>query len=207
MSLGHRIRKARENNLAISKKELAELLSVSQSAVNQWESDVNFPSQKRLIELCGILGVSYDWLINGIQHTNNDDLFEIPFYEEIHCSAGVGYHNEYSDTLMISSHLIPIPPEDITKNTIALRVNGDSMEPAITDNGVVFIDTSDTKIIDGKIYVYQKDNILRVKRFEHSVNGLIIKSLNPEYTDEKVTYKTLSQCKIIGRVLYSINKF
>ncbi|MEZ8438591.1 XRE family transcriptional regulator [Vibrio splendidus] len=207
MSLGHRIKKARENNLGISKKELAQLLGVSQSAVNQWENDVNLPSQKRLIELCGILNESYDWLINGIQHTNNNDLFEVPFYEEIHCSAGVGYYNGHSDVLMISSHLIPIPPEDIAKHTIALRVHGDSMEPAISDNGVVFIDTSDTKVIDGKIYVYKKDDVLRVKRFEHSVNGLIIKSLNPVYADEKVTYKAFSQCCIIGRVLYSINKF
>ena len=108
---------------------------------------------------------------------------------------------------MISGHLIPIPPEDIAKNTIALRVHGDSMEPAISDNGVVFIDTSDTKIIDGKIYVYKKDDVLRVKRFEHTVNGLMIKSLNQEYADERVTHKEFSQSCIIGRVLYSINKF
>ena len=134
MSLGYRIKKARENNLDISKKELAQLLGVSQSAVNQWENDVNLPSQKRLIELCGILNESYEWLINGVKHTNKDDLFEVPFYEDIHCSAGVGCYNSHSDVLMISGHLIPIPPEDIAKNTIALRVHGDSMEPAISDN-------------------------------------------------------------------------
>ncbi|MFA0210210.1 XRE family transcriptional regulator [Vibrio artabrorum] len=207
MSLGHRIKKIREHNLGISKKELAQLLGVSQSAVNQWENDVNLPSQKRLIELCRILNKSYEWLINGTQPADSDDLFEVPFYEDIHCSAGGGYHNDHSDILMISGHLIPIPPEDIAKHTIALRVHGDSMEPAISDNGVIFIDTSDTRIIDGKIYVYKKDDILRVKRFEHSVNGLIIKSLNPEYADEKVTHKAFSQSHIIGRVLYSINKF
>ncbi|MFA0011948.1 XRE family transcriptional regulator [Vibrio lentus] len=207
MSLGHRIKKARENNLGISKKELALRLGVSQSAVNQWENDVNLPSQKRLIELCEVFKESYEWLINGAKNTNDDDLFEVPFYEEIHCSAGVGYYNGHSDILMISGHLIPIPPEDIAKHTIALRIHGDSMEPAISDNGVVFVDTSDTKIIDGKIYVYKTDDVLRVKRFEHSVSGLIIKSLNPEYADEKVSHKEFSQSCIIGRVLYSINKF
>lgn len=206
MSLGYRIKKAREDNLGISKKELAKLLRVSQSAVNQWENDVNLPSQKRLIELCGILNENYEWLINGTKEANNDDLFEVPFYEEIQCSAGVGFCNEHSEILMISSHLIPIPPKEIAKQTIALRVHGDSMEPAISDNGIVFIDTSDKKIIDGKIYVYKTDDVLRVKRFEHSVNGLIIKSLNPEYADEKVTHKEFSQSCIIGRVLYSINK-
>nr|AKN39092.1 Phage repressor [Vibrio genomosp. F6] len=208
MPLGERIKKAREDYLGISKKELASLLTVSQSAVNQWEKNVNHPSQKRLIELARILNVSYEWLIHGVKSIENDDHeFSIPFYEDIHCSAGIGYSNDKSDILMISSHLIPISPEKMTRSVIALRVHGDSMEPAISDQGIVFIDTSDSTIVDGKIYVYKIGDILRVKRLEYSVNGLIIKSLNPEYGDEKVTQQEFRDFCVIGRVLYSINKF
>ncbi|MCG3741155.1 XRE family transcriptional regulator [Vibrio cincinnatiensis] len=208
MPLGDRIKKAREESLRISKKELALLLGVSQSAVNQWENNVNLPSQKKLIELSRVLNVTYEWLINGTREPKSDEnVYEIPFYEDIRCSAGTGYFNGESEILMISGDLIPLPSEKINKNIIMLRASGDSMEPAISDGGVVFIDTSETKIVDGKIYVYQKDDILRIKQLEHSFNGLIIKSINQNYADERVTHKDFSNICVIGRVLYSINKF
>lgn len=206
MSLGDRIKKLREE-LKISKKELGELIGVSQSAVNQWEKGVNYPAQKRLIELSRVFNSSYEWLVNGQSRSTGDGSdIEIPFYEHISCSAGPGVINDDNEALMISAHLIPLLNKESLKNIIALRVHGDSMEPAISDEGIVFIDTSSKNIVDGKVYVYKQDNILRVKRLEYSVNGLIIKSINDSYADEKVSHKNFHDFCVIGRVLYSINK-
>ncbi|WP_031830760.1 helix-turn-helix domain-containing protein, partial [Vibrio parahaemolyticus] len=84
MSLGRRIQKIREGSLRISKKELAKILGVSQSAVNQWEKGVNYPSQKRLIELSRVLNTTYEWLVNGTTQSIGDESeFEIPFFENI----------------------------------------------------------------------------------------------------------------------------
>lgn len=207
MGLGERIQKFREEHLKVSKKELSQMLGVSQSAVNQWEKGVNLPSQKRLIQLSRVFGVSYEWLISGATPEVEKDGIEIPFYEEIHCSADSGYFNGESEALLISEHLIPIPPGKLYRSTIALRVYGDSMEPGISDNGIVFVDTSDTSIVDGRIYVYKQEDVLRVKRLEYSVSGLIIKSLNSAYRDERVTYQEMDHFCIIGRVLFSINQF
>ncbi|ENM5784097.1 LexA family transcriptional regulator, partial [Vibrio mimicus] len=172
MSLGGRIKKLREESLRISKKELGVLLGVSQSAVNQWENGVNYPSQKRLIELSRILNTTYEWLVNGTASSSNDGSeVGIPFYENINCSAGGGFINEVGEVLLISNHLIPLLNEKSLVNIIALRVHGDSMEPAISDKGIVFIDTSDKSIVDGKIYVFKQEDVVRIKRLEYSVNG------------------------------------
>ncbi|EJX5614654.1 LexA family transcriptional regulator [Vibrio parahaemolyticus] len=207
MSLGERIKKLREETLGISKKELAVRLGISQSAVHQWEKGINFPSQKRLIQLASLFNASYEWLVSGITKTEDDgSAIEVPFYEDICCSAGSGFVNHHEECLLISSHLIPLPSSVNFQNIIALKVDGDSMEPLISDMAIVLIDTSDKRIVDGKIYVYKQEDILRVKRLEYSVNGLIIKSINPEYADEKVTHQLFDSFCVIGRVLYCINK-
>lgn len=208
MSLGGRIKKLREESLCISKKELSALLGVSQSAVNQWENGINYPSQKRLIELSRVLNTTYEWLVNGITNSSNDGSeFEVPFYEDVSCSAGSGFVNNGEESILVSGHFIPLLGDKALDKVIALRVHGDSMEPAISDKGIVFVDTSDKKIIDGKVYVYKQEDVLRVKRLEYSVNGLIIKSFNDRYSDEKITQKQFDSFCVIGRVLYSINKF
>ncbi len=208
MRLGDRIRKIREDKLKISKKELADILGISQSAVNQWEKGINFPSQKRLISLARVLDVSYEWLVSGFGDLDkkDDGSFELPFFEEISNATSLGFFNGESEAMMISSHLIPIPVDKLDKNIIALRIHGDSMEPAISDKGIVFVDISDTRIVDGKVYVYKQGDILRVKKFEYSVNGLIIKSFNSSYADERIGYKEFGKFWVVGRVLYSINE-
>ncbi|AWA97959.1 helix-turn-helix domain-containing protein (plasmid) [Vibrio harveyi] len=208
MSLGGRIQKIREGSLRISKKELAKILGVSQSAVNQWEKGVNYPSQKRLIELSRVLNTTYEWLVNGTTQSIGDESeFEIPFFENINCSAGGGFINEDGESIMVSSHFLPLLNSVRVETLIALRVHGDSMEPAISDEGIVFIDTADKKIIDGKVYVYKQADVLRVKRLEYSVNGLVIKSFNDRYSDERISKKDFDDFCVIGRVIYSINKF
>ncbi|PCS23015.1 XRE family transcriptional regulator [Candidatus Enterovibrio escicola] len=206
MSIAERIKEIREQKLNLSKKELAGLLNISQTAVNQWEKGVNLPAQKNLIKLSKIAGVSYEWLIQGqiSDKTLEDSKLVIPFYRDIEAIGRWGINCD-SEVLMISSHLIPID-KSLNKNVIALLVSGDSMEPAISDNGIVFVDTSEIKITDGRVFVYQLDNRLRIKRIEFSVNGLIIKNFNSSYNDERVSLLDFKEVKMIGRVIYSINR-
>ncbi|HFU0229581.1 TPA: XRE family transcriptional regulator [Vibrio parahaemolyticus] len=202
MTIANRLRSLREDKLNFSKKEMAERLGVSQSAVNQWENGKNFPAQKHLITISEEFDVSYEWLINGISGEEKDNALSIAYYSEINASGGHGFFNGTEEKLLISRSLIPI---DITNHTIALRVCGDSMAPAISDCSLVFIDTDDTFIRDGKIYVFVQNDVLRVKRLEYHSAGILIKSINPTYKDELVSSQEASSLKIIGRVTYSIN--
>lgn len=74
-SLATRIKIARESK-GFSKKQLADKLGISSSAISQYESNSYFktePSVKNLIKLSKILGVSAEWLMTGrgIQEIEN----------------------------------------------------------------------------------------------------------------------------------------
>ncbi len=207
MSLGDRIKKLREDSLGVSKKELSIILGVTQSAVNQWENGISYPSQKNLIKLSHVLDTSYEWLVRGSKDSSSDDSeYKIPFYENVNCSAGSGFINSNEENILVSSHFFSLLNEDFRKKIIALRVHGDSMEPVISDNGIIFVDTSQRNIVDGKVYVYKQEDILRVKRLEYSSTGLVIKSFNDMYASETINLKEFNDFCMIGRVLYSINQ-
>lgn len=201
MTIANRIKVLREDKLKISKREMAERLGVSQSAVNQWEKGINLPSQKHLITISEEFEVSYEWLINGISGEDSSTSC-IAYYPEIKASGGNGFLNGTEEKLLINRNLIPM---SVTNSTVALKVCGDSMAPAISDCSLVFVDTEDTSISDGKIYVFVQNDVLRVKRLEYHSSGILIKSINPSYKDELVTFQESSLLKIIGRVIYSIN--
>ncbi|WP_254865826.1 XRE family transcriptional regulator, partial [Vibrio parahaemolyticus] len=202
MTIANRLRVLREEKFNISKREMAERLGVSQSAVNQWEKGINLPSQKHLITISEKFDVSYEWLINGTSDEGRDNGLSIAYYSEVNASGGKGFFNGTEEKLLISRNLVPI---DITHNTIALKVCGDSMSPAISDCSLVFVDMDDTLIRDGKIYVFVQNDVLRVKRLEYHSAGILIKSINPSYKEELVSFQESNSLKIIGRVTYSIN--
>lgn len=204
MSIAARIKQVRENNLKLSKKELSEILGISQSAVNQWEKGVNLPANKHLIKLSQLASISIEWLLHGGKESNS--AINIKYYPKIESSAGCGFENDKEDFFLISNDLIPFN-DGVNKHTIALNVRGDSMEPVISEGGIVLIDTLDKNIKDGKIYVFRQQETLRLKRFEYSTSHIIIKSYNPAYQDEKVSFQEFySSSDVIGRVIYSINK-
>ncbi|MFR5610393.1 MAG: helix-turn-helix domain-containing protein [[Clostridium] innocuum] len=55
--------KAKRRELGLSQKELAELLSVDQTAISQWERGKTSPRLSKCIELAKILNCNLDELI------------------------------------------------------------------------------------------------------------------------------------------------
>ena len=71
------------------------------------------------------------------------------------------------------------------------RVEGDSMEQKINNAAYVIIDTSKKEIINNKIYAFNINNVIRVKRIFNALDGIIIRSDNPTYPEEKVTFEDM----------------
>ena len=61
--VGINIRKARQER-KLTQEDLADLLNVSESAVSQWESGKTSPDLGIIPEVCAVLDVSADWLLN-----------------------------------------------------------------------------------------------------------------------------------------------
>jgi transcriptional regulator with XRE-family HTH domain len=64
VEIGHRIAQARNENLGVTQRELAQLVGVSLQAVQQWERGARSPL-RQLDRLAGAMGVSRDWLLWG----------------------------------------------------------------------------------------------------------------------------------------------
>lgn len=86
-----------------------------------------------------------------------------------------------------------------------MAVTGDSMAPLIEDGDSILVDTSQTTLYEGKIYVVRIDDDIVVKRLAKSPGKIILASDNPEayprhididLHDESVSWEP------VGRVLY-----
>lgn len=85
----------------------------------------------------------------------------------------------------------------------AMRASGVSMEPTIHDGDSLLIDTSQTSVVDGKVYALWYDGGERVKRlFRLPGGGLRIKSDNPEHGSIELGPDYAGHVRIIGRVVH-----
>lgn len=85
-------------------------------------------------------------------------------------------------------------------STEIIKGFGDSMEPLIQDNSILFIDRSKTTLLNNRIYAFTFDNSLFIKQYSKSKNEFI--SFNKSYKNLKS-----ENCRIIGRVVGVLTKF
>lgn len=85
--LGKNIRKARQA-ADLTQEGLAGRLNVSESAVSQWESGKTSPDLGILPELCAVLGVSADWLLDIGTETREQEIKEILARADVFADAG-----------------------------------------------------------------------------------------------------------------------
>lgn len=85
----------------------------------------------------------------------------------------------------------------------AMRASGDSMEPTIHNGDSLLVDTSQTEVIDGRVYALWYDGGERVKRlFRLPGGGLRIKSDNQSFDPIELGADYPGQVRVIGRVVH-----
>lgn len=82
------------------------------------------------------------------------------------------------------------------------KVVGHSMEPTLFPGDTVLVDTSQTEIIDGKVYAIRYGEELRIKKVSRRLDGtIVLTSFNPEYGPETIAPEVAAErLQIIGRV-------
>lgn len=128
---------------------------------------------------------------------------------DVHLSAGAGHGSTQVEILFDEAlpqafradwirgqHLRP-------KKLAAMTARGDSMEPTIFDGDSLLVDTSQTEVLDKKVYALWYDGGERVKRlFRLPGGGLRIKSDNPEYDTIELGPDYAGHVRVIGRVVH-----
>lgn len=219
-------------NKKLTQTTLGKKLGVSQASIALWEKGDTKPNGNNLHELCKILDVNQDWLLHGGENLNstsktvgdpnaeivghfdtwdsktplNEDDVELPFFREVELSAGIGSEVVREDQgfkLRFSKSSLRNAGVDAA-NAACVQVRGNSMTPALPDASTVGIDTSKTKIIDGKMYAVDVFGMLYVKVLKRVPNGIQLVSINSdEYPPETYKGDELEHLRVIGQVFWS----
>lgn len=132
---------------------------------------------------------------------------ELPFFTEVEAAAGSGQmevRENHGPKLRFSK--ATLNRCGIDKNSAAcIKVKGNSMEPVLPDESTIGVDTSSTKIIDGKMFAIDHDGMLRVKMlYRLPGGGMRLRSYNSdEHPDETYNTEESQHIRIIGRVFWS----
>lgn len=85
----------------------------------------------------------------------------------------------------------------------SMTADGDSMEERIQHGDALVVDTSQTDVMDGKVYALWYDGGERVKRLYRLPGGVLrIQSDNPKHPTIEVPASEMEHVRIIGRVVH-----
>jgi phage repressor protein C with HTH and peptisase S24 domain len=176
----------------------------------------NQPSFNALVNLCKEKSINLNWLVYGSGEMilgretegviSNEEINEfalIPGYN-IQISAGSGSQSEQEQiTRKLAFRHKWLKHKGLKeKDLVLVFTKGDSMEPTISDNNTLMIDTSQTKLQDGHIYVIRTNDHLVVKRIQNTMNGFFLISDNKEYKEIELTYNEADDLQVIGRIVW-----
>ncbi len=187
--------------------DIAASLEISKEHFSRSKKNNNIPL-KPIVEYCAKENLVINYILFDQSpeslHTSTQNLISIKYFKQISSSAGWGAINddEEYETLALDEELaILLRGEAKLKNVEAINVLGDSMEPIIKNNSIIFLDRSQTLPIKDKneIFVLQTPAGTLVKRLDITVDGkLKLISENSAYETELIE---LNEVSILGKVL------
>ena len=178
-------------------------------------SQVNFATMKNrgkipfsnILDFCARKKISINWLLynqNPGSLVDSTDKYWIRYYPEVNVSAGGGaYENDDSyESFEVPPYFISmLGGKDNLKNIDAINVVGDSMEPTLNSDNIIFIDKTKKDVSRDGIYAFTTNYGLFVKRIQRRVDGqLDVISDNRDYPIQVLNKKDLS---IVGKVVSS----
>lgn len=209
--LGDNIRYLRFKQ-GLSQDYVAEKLGYkSYTTIQKWESGVSEPPFKKMRELADLFNVDIDDLAkknlqdeeNSINPTNSKHGVTIKVLGRVAAGIPINAVTEIIDTEEISEDLAK------TGDFFALQIQGDSMEPKISNGDVVIVrQQNDAESGDTVIALINGDDAV-CKRLRKYKEGLELISTNPSYAPLYFDEETIKNkpVKIIGKVVELRAKF
>lgn len=217
--------------LDITQDQVAEQMGVTQGAVAHWLGGRREPSLEKISVLLDYLGLPPVFLASSSEvaparrpiESNaeylgemkvwnegdpiEDDECAIPYFAEVEFAGGGGMTEvmEVSDRMLRFSNATLSAAGVECENAAIARVRGKSMEKLILDGAAIGFDRADTSVIDGEIYAFNHEGMLRVKYLYRLPGGSIrIRSENAdEFPDEIMTSEQYrDEIKMLGRVFW-----
>ena len=188
----------------LSQYKLAEITGIPQPQISDYVRNRYGVSKPTLEKLAQALGVSPSYFIEDEppkEYPPTPEVVERE-YIAIPIITGVGAGGE-----VITDNYTLIKRAQLPRKTVsAFEVQGDSMEPTIPKDWLVLIDSEDTELQDGKIYLFARsggaDNGLVIRRVFKKNGDWVMVPDNRKYAPEKLT----DDWKVVGRVIKKMPK-
>lgn len=190
MTIGDRIKEARKLR-DMTRPQLAEAAGIKYPTLAGIENN-DQAGTTQLPQIAEALGVSIRWLQSGKgpkaavePEPADDDYTDVVGYSQ---AVGLGAAGaeavDYAETHSLKFKKTSLRRRGILNRPLAVYYGkGDSMEPTIEDGDAILFDTSDTRVVDGALYVIQVDGRANpeyyVKRAEVLDGIVFFRSDNP----------------------------
>lgn len=214
MRFGEQLRVLREK-AGLGLREAALAGGVPSASLSRYENDKAVPRPKSLRALGKLYGVDLISLHrqaseNGDCKCDNDGVSWIPRMT-VRASAGHGFEVIAEDV----AHWVAFGTDWLVKkginadNCAAIEVQGDSMEPELSDGCLVFIDRGNTAVTPKEsLFLFRHMNDTYVKRLRMQPKvGIVVRSTNPQYESYVIDRDQIEDFEVLGRVFCSTRAF
>lgn len=151
--------------------------------------------------------ISINWLLynqNPGSLVDSTDKYWIRYYPEVNVSAGGGAYesDDAYESLEVPPYFINmLGGKENLKNIDAINVVGDSMEPTLNSDNIIFIDKTRNDVSRDGIYAFTTNHGLFVKRIQRRVDGkLDVISDNKDYPTQILDK---NEVFVVGKVVSS----
>jgi hypothetical protein len=188
-------------------KDIANALAISQANFATMKTRNKIP-YSNILDFCALKKISINWLLYGQDPSSlidSTDRYWIRYYPGIAMSAGGGsdINDENFEKLNIPDYFINfLGGKNEVKYIEAINVTGESMEPTLNDNDIIFVNTKNKFYSKDGIYaIYTQENGLLVKRVQKRLDGNFdIISDNEIFVNQVINKDDLT---IYGKVISS----
>ncbi|MCT7609801.1 S24 family peptidase [Aliarcobacter butzleri] len=187
-------------------KDVAKSLELSQANFATMKNRGKIPFTN-ILNFCAKKKISINWLLynqNPDSLVDATDKYWIKYYPSVCVSAGGGaYESEDNfESLELPRYFVNmLGGNENLKNIDAINVIGDSMEPTLNSDNIIFIDKTKNDVSRDGIYAFTTIHGLFVKRIQRRVDGkLDIISDNKDYPSQVLNKNDL---EILGKVISS----
>ena len=189
-----------------SPSSVCKKIGISSAAFSQW-SDDTIPRKVTQLKAADYFGVTVDALLSDsaepklANELDSADVHMVPLYETVSAGFGALAMDEIVDYIPLH---FPDPTE--ARDTICIRVKGDSMAPTIEDGDIVQVHKQ--PIVDsGRIAVVLLDGEEGlVKGLLYGENWLELRSINPFYKPMRFNKEEKNRVKVVGLVTTAIKR-
>ncbi len=210
MSLSDNIKELRISH-KLNQTEFGKIVGVSDKAVSTWETGKKIPRMGIIQKLADYFGISKSDIIEDkpvVVKSNisaiieSKKIYQVPVFESVSAGFGALAENEIVDYIPV----VIENPCDV-KDTIAIKVTGDSMYPKIEDGDVIIV-RKQASVDSGDIAVLLLDDDEGlVKRVVYGDTWIELHSINPEYKTRRFDDADVLRLQVVGKVIGSYKVF